>query len=258
MVVRAFGARSQDREKDLEIARGDLLRIGTLLWERRLFNGTVVEVKDITVHEGGTEGERVEIQARSEYGEDVSFFVDELVDFHGKVRLDHGYAMTIASSQGRTVDAAFVLADDRAPRPTIYPAVTRHREHMRLYVNRAPLAEAVREKRSEDLVGTPVNDREIVAHLAVAVGARGPEGGGERLHRGGSPPSRRRQGRRRLGGRQRQRGWRAAARRSGDSRSVGSLAVRRAGVGCRRRNSGSRGGIPRPGRTAGCRRGRGR
>ena len=166
VVVRACGARSQDREKVLEIARGDLLRIGTLVWEKRLFNGTIVEVKDITVHGQGTERERVEIRARSEYGDDVSFFVDELVDYHGKVRLDLGYAMTVASSQGRTVDAAFVLADDRAPRPTIYPAVTRHREHMRLYVNRAPLAEAVRQKRSEDLVGTPVSDREIVDHLA--------------------------------------------------------------------------------------------
>ncbi|MCY4608064.1 MAG: relaxase domain-containing protein [bacterium] len=166
VVVRACGARARDREKDLEIARGDLLRIGALVWEKRLFNGTVVEVQDIAVHGQGTEGERVEIRARSEYGDDVSFFVDELVDYHGKVRLDHGYAMTIASSQGRTVDAAFVLADDRAPRPTIYPAVTRHREHMRLYVNRAPLAEAVREKRSEDLVGSPVTDHEIAAHLA--------------------------------------------------------------------------------------------
>ena len=166
VVVRACGARAQDREKDLEIARGDLLRIGALVWEKRLFNGTVVEVKDITVHDQGTERERVEIHARSEYGDDVLFFVDELVDYHGKVRLDHGYAMTIASSQGRTVDAAFVLADDRAPRPTIYPAVTRHRDHMRLYVNRAPLVEAVRERRSEGLVESAVSDREIVAHLA--------------------------------------------------------------------------------------------
>ncbi len=166
VVVRACGARAQGREKDLEIACGDLLRIGALVWEKRLFNGTVVAVKDITVHDQGTEGERVEIHARSEYGDDVAFFVDELVDYHGKVRLDHGYAMTIASSQGRTVDAAFVLADDRAPKPTIYPAVTRHRDHLRLYVNRAPLAEAVREKRSEDLVGTQVSDEEIVEHLA--------------------------------------------------------------------------------------------
>ena len=166
VVVRACGARAKDREKDIEIARGDLLRIGALVWEKRLFNGTVVEVKDVTVHAEGTERERVEIRARSEYGDDVSFFVDELVDYHGKVRLDHGYAMTIASSQGRTVDAAFVLADDRAPRPTVYPAVTRHREHMRLYVNRAPLVETVREKRSEDLAGSPVSDQEIVAHLA--------------------------------------------------------------------------------------------
>ena len=84
VVIRACGARSDDdREKPLEIARGDLLRIGTLCWEKRLFNGTIVEVADVKVHGEGTEGERVEIIGRSEYGEDVTFFCDELTDIFG-------------------------------------------------------------------------------------------------------------------------------------------------------------------------------
>ena len=169
VVVQACGARSDDdRVRPLEIARGDLLRVGTLLWEKRLFNGTIVEVSDITVHGKGTDEERVEITGRSEYGDDVSFFVDEVRDVFGRVRLDHGYAMTVASSQGRTVDAAFVLADDRTARPTIYPALTRHREHLEVYVNREPAAVAVAARKPEDEQGRAVDDAEIAEHLAGA------------------------------------------------------------------------------------------
>ena len=169
VVVQACGVRSDDdRVRPLEIARGDLLRIGCLHWEKRLFNGTIVEVCDITVHGKGGEDERVLITGRSEYGDDVSFFVDELTDVFGRVRLDHGYAMTVASSQGRTVDAAFVLADDRTARPTIYPALTRHREHLEVYVNREPVAVAVAARKPEDEQGTAVDDAEIAAHLANA------------------------------------------------------------------------------------------
>ena len=169
VVVQACGARSDDdRVRPLEIARGDLLRIGTLLWEKRLFNGTIVEVEAIEVHGRGTEDERVLITGRSEYGDDVSFFVDEVTDVFGRVRLDHGYAMTVASSQGRTVDAAFVLADDRTARPTIYPALTRHREHLEVYVNREPVALAVAARKPEDEQGSAVDDVEIAEHLANA------------------------------------------------------------------------------------------
>ncbi len=169
VVVEACGARSDDdRTRPLEIARGDLLRIGTLVWEKGLYNGTIVEVAGITVHGEGTEDERVEISGRTEYGGDVSFFVDEVTDIFGRIRLDHGYAMTVASSQGRTVDAAFVLADDRAARPTIYPALTRHREHLEVYVNREPLALAVASRRPEDEQGDPVSDADIAEHLAGA------------------------------------------------------------------------------------------
>lgn len=169
VVVEACGVRSDDdRMRPLEIARGDLLRIGTLVWEKNLYNGTIVEVAGITVHGERTEDERVEITGRTEYGENVTFFVDELTDIFGRVRLDHGYAMTVASSQDRTVDAAFVLADDRAARPTIYPALTRHREHLEVYVNREPLALAVQAGRPEDEQGAPVSDGEIAEHLGRA------------------------------------------------------------------------------------------
>ncbi len=58
----------------------------------------------------------------------MRFQHDEIRDFHDNIRLDYGYAMTIASAQGLTVDRAFLLVDDRPERETIYPAATRHRE----------------------------------------------------------------------------------------------------------------------------------
>ena len=169
VVVQACRARADDtRAVPLEIARGDLLRIGTTVWAKRLFNGTIVEVADFKVVNRGAENERVLINGRSEYGESVSFFVDEIVDYYGRVRLDHGYAMTVASAQGRTVDAAFVLADDRAAQPTVYPAFTRHRDHLSIHVNQAPIAATLSEWRPEDQADEPVSREAIHAHLARA------------------------------------------------------------------------------------------
>ena len=91
---------------------------------------------------------------------------DEIRDWHDNIRLDYGYALTIASAQGLTVDRAYLLADDRPARETIYPAATRHREGLDIYVNRAPLALAVAERRPEDQADRPVMDTDIRAHLA--------------------------------------------------------------------------------------------
>ncbi|MCY4478435.1 MAG: hypothetical protein OXB97_00905, partial [Rhodospirillales bacterium] len=91
---------------------------------------------------------------------------DEIRDWYGNVRLDHGYALTIAAAQGLTVDRAFLLADDRPARETIYPAVTRHRDALDVYVNRAPLALDVADRRADSDREAPVTDGEIRAHLA--------------------------------------------------------------------------------------------
>ena len=55
----------------------------------------------------------VHITARTDDGRRVTFRHDEIRDWHDNIRLDYGYAMTIASAQGLTVDRAFLLADDR-------------------------------------------------------------------------------------------------------------------------------------------------
>ena len=178
----------------LEIAVGDRLRIGATQWEKQLFNGTVVTVEDLEVQPaeaaavsrkarnrlaGGRPGPEPEagmggagselsvlITARTDDGRHVTFRHDEIRDWHDNIRLDYGYAMTIASAQGLTVDRAFLLADDRPARETIYPAATRHREGIDVYVNRAPLAFDIAEHRPEDETDMPVTDPDVRAYLA--------------------------------------------------------------------------------------------
>ena len=151
----------------LEIARGDRLRIGATHWEKQLFNGTVVTVEDFKVERGeaGTEPS-VLISARTEDGRSVSFHHDEIRDWYGNIRLDHGYALTITSAQGLTVDRTFLLADARPSRETIYPAATRHREGLDIYVNRAPLALDIADRRADNDREVAVTDTEIRAYLA--------------------------------------------------------------------------------------------
>ena len=153
-VIVSRGTEDERTTSPLEIVRGDRLRIGATHWEKQLFNGTVVTVDDFKVQRGeaGTEP-GVLISARTEDGRKVIFRHDEIRDWYGNIRLDHGYALTITSAQGLTVDRTFLLADARPARETIYPAATRHREGLDIYVNRAPLALDIADRRAD-------NDRE--------------------------------------------------------------------------------------------------
>ena len=108
----------------------------------------------------------VHITARTDDGRRVTFRHDEIRDYHDNIRLDYGYAMTIASAQGLTVDRAFLLVDDRPARETIYPAATRHREGIDVYVNRSPIAFDIAERRPEDEAERPVTDIDVRAYLA--------------------------------------------------------------------------------------------
>ena len=181
----------------LEVAVGDRIRIGATQWKKQLFNGTVVTVEGIEMHPevrrdnaiavsrkarnrqaaGRKNGKAIEamssgdespvyITARTDDGRRVTFWHDEIRDWHDNIRLDYGYAMTIASAQGLTVDRAFLLADDRPARETIYPAATRHREDLDIYVNRSPLAFDIAEHRPEDEANRPVLDSDVRAYLA--------------------------------------------------------------------------------------------
>ena len=164
----------------LEIAVGDRLRIGATHWEKQLFNGTVITVEDLEVTRKKTsrtetkanvedtkrQEPSVLITGRTGDGRRVTFSHDEIRDYKDNIRLDYGYALTIASAQGLTVDRAFLLADARPARESIYPAATRHREALDIYVNRAPLVFDITERRPEDQAEQPVTDTDIRAHLA--------------------------------------------------------------------------------------------
>ena len=166
-VIVSRGTEDERTTSPLEIARGDRLRIGATHWEKQLFNGTVVTVEGFKVEmsEAGTEPS-VLISARTEDGRHVSFHHDEIRDWYGNIRLDHGYALTITSAQGLTVDWTFLLADARPSRETIYPAATRHREGLDIYVNRAPLALDIADRRADNDRQMAVTDTEIRAWLA--------------------------------------------------------------------------------------------
>ena len=177
------GSEDERTTSPLEIVRGDRLRIGATHWEKQLFNGTVVTVEDfkIEMSEAGTEPS-VLISARTEDGREVRFRHDEIRDWYGNIRLDHGYALTITSAQGLTVDRTFLLADARPSRETIYPAATRHREGLDIYVNRAALALDIADRRADNDREAAVTDTEIRVVSRRTLVALATEGGGARLH----------------------------------------------------------------------------
>ena len=74
--------------------------------------------------------------------------------------------MTFAATQGLTVDRGFLLIDDGSARETVYPAATRHRAAIDVYVNRSPLVFDIAERRPEDEAERPVTDSDVRAYLA--------------------------------------------------------------------------------------------
>ena len=168
VTIQACRGREPDAKPTaLEIAVGDRIRIGALHWRKQLFNGTVVTVDELRHTTSRDDGSvRAWIRGHTDRGREVSFWHDEIRSFHGQIRLDYGYAMTMASSQGMTVDRAFVLANQKPARETVYPAATRHRERLDFYVDRKPLEFEIREQRPEDQAGEPVTDKDVREHLA--------------------------------------------------------------------------------------------
>ena len=154
---------------NLEIRTGDRLRLGASKLDKKLYTGSLVTVEDLSIQGAPTHHEpRVFITARDDSGRQITFYHDEIRDFFGNIRLDHGFALTMTAAQGLTVDRAFVLADDAPARETIYPAATRHRERLDLYVSReGPLAR-IKYNMPDQGAGleTEITDRDILDHLA--------------------------------------------------------------------------------------------
>ncbi|MDE0059586.1 MAG: relaxase domain-containing protein [Defluviicoccus sp.] len=153
----------------LELAVGDIIRTGAKNFERGILNGTYIQILELREDQPPIDGPsvpRIWIRGRTSQGAIVEFHHDEVTDYYGKIRLDYGYAMTMNAAQGITVDRAFVFANQKPSRETIYPAFTRHRERLDIYVDRQPVELDVRRRRSEDIAGDPVTDNEILDYLA--------------------------------------------------------------------------------------------
>ena len=169
-VVTVSRGEGKKRENyNLEIRTGDRLRLGGNKLDKKLYTGSLVTVEDLSIRGAPSHHEpRVLITARDDRGRKVTFYHDEIRDFHGNIRLDHGFALTMTSAQGLTIDRAFVLADDAPARETIYPAATRHRERLDLYVSReGPLARIKSNMPDKGAaLETELTDRDILDHLA--------------------------------------------------------------------------------------------
>ena len=154
---------------NLEIRTGDRLRLGGSKLDKKLYTGNLVTVEDLSIQGAPTHHEpRVFITARDDRGRKITFYHDEIRDFFGNIRLDHGFALTMTAAQGLNVDRAFVLADDAPARETIYPAATRHRERLDLYVSReGPLARIKLNTPDQGAaLETEITDQDILDHLA--------------------------------------------------------------------------------------------
>ncbi len=116
----------------LEIAPGDLVRLGAPYRGLKLPAGTVVAVKEVEAAPGS-----VLIRGLAGEGREVEFSPDE--DSRGNAQLDHGYAQTISSARGEAVDRVFLFADDKLDASMIRRAEALRRDGLDIYVDREPL-----------------------------------------------------------------------------------------------------------------------
>ncbi len=152
----------------LEVSRCDILKIGTTVWEKRIFNGTLITVTDIkTAYGAAMDGtDRHHIRAIDNNGREIAFFSDEIKDYYGNVRLDYGYTMTISMAQGAEAHAAFGLTDDRLALESAYVVATRHEESLFMYADRTLIAGTIVDRRPEDQWNKPVTDSDCHQYLS--------------------------------------------------------------------------------------------
>ena len=194
-ITTSTGQPGERKTEELEIAQGDLIRVGATVWQHMLFNGTVLSVERIervventfmkplpeqlaqrlSPDAPGAPIERIRIEATTDDKRHVTFYVDEIRDYFGNVRLDYGYATTIARAQGLTADQVFFLADDHPDRETVYPAMTRHRDRLDIYADMEPLQLKVRRHRNEEDWDNDVTPGDIYKHLACAWSRKRPK-----------------------------------------------------------------------------------
>ncbi len=131
-------ADASGRAYDLDIAIGDQVMFKKRIDELGVINGTTGIVTRI---EAVRSGHKFSMDVQ---GHQIEFTTSELADDKGRVPLAHGYAATVYSSQGATVDAAYVVADHTLKRNEIYVAASRARDGCRIYLDRDRIEKSVR------------------------------------------------------------------------------------------------------------------
>ena len=129
---------SSGRRGQIAIATGD-----QVLFKKRIDNiGVINGTAGVIVHvEAEASSVRMSINIA---GRRIEFSANDIADDRGHMPLAHGYAPTIYSSQGATVDSAFVIADHSLKRNEIYVAASRARTDCRIYLDSSSLEKSVR------------------------------------------------------------------------------------------------------------------
>lgn len=123
---------------ELPVAVGDQVLFKTRNDLLGVVNGTTGRVTHIQEAEGDVHI-TVDIAGR-----EVSVSSRDHADGKGRLPLAHGYATTVYSAQGATVDAAFIIADPALKRNEVYVAASRARGESRLYVDKDELEKSIR------------------------------------------------------------------------------------------------------------------
>ena len=89
-------------------------------------------------------------------------------DKAGHIPITYAYASTLAAAQGMTVAAPILLGSDRLTRQAATVALSRGTGWTTVVLDRGAIEDAVRARRPDDAVRTPVTTDEVDAHLARA------------------------------------------------------------------------------------------
>ena len=131
---------SSGKESDLNVAVGDQIMFKKRIDELNVINGSAGTVTGVKQEATGFKLS-VNIQ-----GNMVQFKTEDIADEKGRIPLAHGYASTVYSAQGATVDTAFVIADQSLKRNGIYVAASRARGDCKIYVDKESVERSVRTK----------------------------------------------------------------------------------------------------------------
>lgn len=124
------------RSYDLPIAIGEQIMFKKRNDELGVINGTTGTITRI-------EQNGLKISAKVQ-GRSIEFKTSDIVDDTGRVPLAHGYASTIYSAQGATIDTAYIVVDQGLKKNEIYVAASRARDDCKIYVDSENVEKTVR------------------------------------------------------------------------------------------------------------------